>query len=149
MTPSARLAAAIDLLEEIDSSGRKPADAVANDFFRARRFIGSGDRRAVSDRVWGVLRSRRRLTWWMARAGAHPAARLLVGGSLLLEGWTMEGLEQGFSGGQFAPAPLAAVERDVLRPLGRPHAGPPQHVRTGTPGNPRLDFSVPARPVWR
>ena len=117
MTPAARLAAAIDLLEEIDSSGRKPADATANDFFRARRFIGSGDRRAVSDRVWGVLRSRRRLCWWLARAGAHPAARLLVGASLLLEGWTMEGLEENFSGGQFAPAPLATVERDVLRPL--------------------------------
>ncbi len=117
MTPAARLAAAIDLLEQIDSSGRKPADAVANDFFRARRFIGSGDRRAVSDRVWGVLRARRRLTWWLARAGAHPGARLLVGASLLFEGWTMDGLEQGFPGGQFAPAPLATVERDVLRPL--------------------------------
>ena len=117
MTPAARLAAAIELLEDIDSSGRKPADAVANDFFRARRFIGSGDRRAVSDRVWGVLRARRRLSWWLARAGAHPAARLLVGASLLLEGWTVEGLEENFSGGQFAPAPLATVERDVLRPL--------------------------------
>ena len=117
MTPAARLAAAIDLLEQIDSSGRKPADAVANDFFRARRFIGSGDRRAVSDRVWAVLRTRRRLTWWLARAGAHPAARLLVGASLLLEGWTMDGVEQGFAGGQFAPAPLVAPERDVLRPL--------------------------------
>ncbi len=117
MTPAARLAAAIDLLEQIDSSGRKPADAVANDFFRARRFIGSGDRRAVSDRVWTVLRARRRLGWWLARAGAHPAARLLVGASLLLDGWTMEGVEQGFAGGQFAPAPLAGAERDVLRPL--------------------------------
>jgi len=35
-------------------------DGVANDFFRARRYIGSGDRRAVSDRGWRVLRARRR-----------------------------------------------------------------------------------------
>ncbi len=136
MTPAARLAAAIDLLDEVDAAARKPADAVANDFFRARRFIGSGDRRAVSDRVWGVLRARRRLTWWLARAGARPAARLLVGASLLLEGWTMDGLEQNFSGGQFAPAPLGAAERDVLRPLaGRTlhHPSMPEPVRLEIP----------------
>ena len=117
MTPSARLLAAVELLEQIASSGRKPADAVANAFFRERRFIGSGDRRAVSDRVWAVLRTRRRLEWWLAKAGAYPAARLLVAASLLLEGWTMEGVMQGFSGGQFAPAPLGAGERAVLKPL--------------------------------
>ena len=125
MTPAARLAAAIDLLEEIDSAGRKPADAVANNFFRDRRFIGSGDRRAVSDRVWGVLRARRRLGWWLGRAGAHPSARLLVAASLLLEGWTMAGVEQSFSGGQFAPPPLGTEEKSVLRPLqGRTLAHP-------------------------
>ena len=117
MTPSARLLAAIELLEEIDSAGRKPADAVANNFFRERRFIGSGDRRAVSDRVWGVLRAKRRLGWWLAKAGAYPAARLLVGAALLLEGWEFDGVLQGYSGGQFAPAPLGAEERAVLRPL--------------------------------
>jgi 16S rRNA (cytosine967-C5)-methyltransferase len=117
MTPSARLLAAIELLEEIASAGRKPADAVANQFFRDRRFIGSGDRRAVSDRVWSVLRARRRLGWWLARAGAFPAPRLLVAASLLLEGWTMQGVLEGFSGGQFAPPPLGTEEKAVLRPL--------------------------------
>ena len=63
MTPSARLAAAIDLVAEIEASPRRPADAVANDFFRARRFIGSSDRRAVADRSWRVLREWRRLQW--------------------------------------------------------------------------------------
>ena len=58
MTPPARLEAA----------PARPADAIANEFFRERRFIGSGDRRAVSDRVWRVLRSRRRLTWWVPTA---------------------------------------------------------------------------------
>ena len=125
MTPAARLAAAIDLLEDIDSAGRKPADAVANDFFRARRFIGSGDRRAVSDRVWGVLRARRRLGWWLGRGGAHPSARLLVAAALLLDGWAMTGVEQSFSGGQFAPPPLGTGEKAVLRPLeGRTLAHP-------------------------
>jgi len=116
MTPAARIAAAIDLLDAIDASPR-PADAVANEFFRARRFIGSGDRRGVSDRAWGVLRSRRRLTWWLDRAGAAPTPRLLIAASLLLEGWTLDGVAQSFSGGQFAPAPLLAPERAALRTL--------------------------------
>jgi 16S rRNA (cytosine967-C5)-methyltransferase len=136
MTPAARLHAAIELLEEIEQAGRRPADAVANNFFRDRRFIGSGDRRAVSDRVWGVLRARRRLAWWLAKAGAYPGARLLVAGSLLLEGWTMEGVLQGFSGGQFAPAPLGGDERAVLRGLeGRSldHPSMPAPVRLEVP----------------
>ena len=70
MTPAARIAATIELLAEVESAPRRPADAVANDYFRARRFIGSGDRRAVSERAWAVLRRRRRLDWWLRHAGA-------------------------------------------------------------------------------
>ena len=110
MTPAARLAGAIELLVEVDTFPRRPADAVANDFFRARRFIGSGDRRAVSDRAWTVLRTRRRLSWWLERAGTAPTARMLVAASLLLEGWTVAGVKQSYSGGQYGPAPMLAME---------------------------------------
>jgi 16S rRNA (cytosine967-C5)-methyltransferase len=141
MTPSARIAAAIDLLDAVDASPR-PADATANEFFRARRFIGSGDRRAVSDRAWGILRARRRLTWWLERAGAAPTPRLLVAASLLLEGWTLDGVAQSFSGGQFAPAPLLAPERAALRTLETrtlDHPDMPQAVRLEIP-----DWILPA-----
>ena len=72
MTPGARVAATIELLDEIVSRAERPADLVANAFFRARRFIGSGDRRAVSDRVWGILRRYGQLFWWLERT-RHPA----------------------------------------------------------------------------
>jgi 16S rRNA (cytosine967-C5)-methyltransferase len=117
VTPAARIAAAIELLAAIEGAPSRPADAVASDFFRARRFIGSGDRRAVSARIWQVLRERRRLDWWLARIRAAPTARLLVAASLLLEGWTADGVAQAFSGGQFAPDPLDAAERAVARAL--------------------------------
>ena len=110
VTPAARLAAAIELLTEVNAFPRRPADAVANDFFRARRFIGSGDRRAVSERGWRVLRSRRRLSWWLDRAGTAPTPRMLVAASLLLEGWTIAGVQQSYSGGQYGPAPMLAQE---------------------------------------
>ena len=124
MTPAARIASAIELVALVlepwgegtqnDSplplapsrEGRgpaavraRPADAVANDFFRARRFIGSGDRRDISERVWRVLRSRRRLGWWL---GDHATSRLLVAASLLLEGVRYAAVAEAFSGGRFA-----------------------------------------------
>ncbi len=117
MTPAARLAASIELLTEIAAAPRRPADACANDYFRARRFIGSGDRRAVSDRAWRVLRSQRRLTWWLARADVAPTPRLLVAASLVLEGWTAEGVAQSYSGGQYGPAPLLQPETAAVRAL--------------------------------
>jgi 16S rRNA (cytosine967-C5)-methyltransferase len=112
LTPSARIAAAIDLLEVIEGAPKRPADAVANDFFRSRRYIGSGDRRAVSERVWTILRTRRRIGWWLGNS--PQSARLLVAASLLLEGWSKSGVQQAFSGGQFAAPPLDRAESGTL-----------------------------------
>ena len=156
MTPAARVAAAIELLAAIEaeeggwregvpprngplppfpsregrgSNGSRPADAVASDFFRARRFIGSGDRRAVSERVWRVLRCHRRLSWWLAD---RPTPRLLVAASLLLDGGSLAD----FSGGRFAPAPLMPSEQAALRRLeGRTldHPSMPDAVRLEVP----------------
>ena len=133
VTPAARIAAAIDLLAAIETSGTRPADAVANDYFRARRFIGGGDRRAVSDRVWQVLRTRRRLGWWL-HGDASP--RLLVAASLLLEGGALGGVASAFSGGRFAPAPLTPPELSALRRLeghSLEHRGMPDAVRLEVP----------------
>ncbi|MGE0419907.1 MAG: RsmB/NOP family class I SAM-dependent RNA methyltransferase [Acetobacteraceae bacterium] len=134
MTPAARISAAIDLLAAIDAAPARPADAVANEFFRARRYIGSGDRRAVSDRVWRILRARRRLVWWLK--DNPPTPRLLVGASLLVEGWTLAGLSQAFSGGRFAPVALRPEERSAFVPIEGhtlDHPGMPDAVRLELP----------------
>jgi len=106
------MAAAVELLAEVETAPNRPADAIANDFFRARRYIGSGDRRAVSNRVWSVLRARRRLGWWIGTG--EPTPRLLVSASLLLEGWALSGILQAFSGGRFAADALSPAETAVL-----------------------------------
>ncbi|HET6183160.1 MAG TPA: RsmB/NOP family class I SAM-dependent RNA methyltransferase [Acetobacteraceae bacterium] len=136
MTQAGRLAAAIALLEAIEAAPQRPADGVANDFFRARRYIGAGDRRAIAERVWSVLRRYRRLGWWVARAGGQGTARLLMGAALLTEAWPLASVELGFSGGRFAPAPLSAAERGVLgRIEGHTldHPEMPQAVRLEVP----------------
>ena len=136
VTPAARLAAAVELLAAVEAAPRKPADAVANGFFRDRRFIGSGDRRAVSERTWRVLRTRRRLAWWLERGGAPTVPRLLVAASLLLEGWTLDGVRQSYSGGRFAPEKLLATEAGALRALEGhtlDHPDMPEAVRLDVP----------------
>ena len=147
--PSARIAAAIELLAAIDAAPRKPADAVANDFFRDRRFIGSGDRRAVSDRAWQVLRTRRRLAWWLERAGARGTPRLLVAASLMLDGWSLSGVMQSFSG---RPVRADAGESGGAGGAGRhrgAHARASGHARGGAAGGARLDPAAAAGAVRR
>ncbi|MDO9710741.1 RsmB/NOP family class I SAM-dependent RNA methyltransferase [Paracraurococcus lichenis] len=145
MTPAARLAAAIDLLAALEAQPRRPADAIANDFFRARRYIGGGDRRAISDRAWGVVRQRQRLDWWLAQVQCRPTPRMLVVAELLLaEGMDLPAVLQAFPGGQYAPEPLSVPEEKLLRALakargqaqgveGLVHPAMPEGVRLNLP----------------
>lgn len=59
MTPAARVQAAIELIDTIITSARgkgAPADRIIADYFRARRYAGSKDRRAVRDLVYRAIR---------------------------------------------------------------------------------------------
>ena len=59
MRPAARLQAAIELLDEIIVGARDnggSADNIAKKFFKARRYAGSKDRRAVREHVYTAIR---------------------------------------------------------------------------------------------
>lgn len=59
MTPSARLQASIELLDEIIVAARDngaSGDNIAKKFFKARRYAGSKDRRAVREHVYAAIR---------------------------------------------------------------------------------------------
>ncbi|NHN85515.1 methyltransferase domain-containing protein [Acetobacter musti] len=114
MTPSARLAAAIDLLAEMDAAPRRPADAVANSFFRERRFIGGGDRRAISALVWDALRHWRRTAWVIERTGGEATPRLRIAARRIQTGSTLGALSQAFVEGRFAPGAFTQNERYTL-----------------------------------
>jgi 16S rRNA (cytosine967-C5)-methyltransferase len=113
MTPAGQLAAAIDLLAEIEADPR-PADAVANHFFRARRFIGAGDRREVSTLVWGVLRARRHLGWWLAHFNAPETPRLLLALQAMFSGMGLQKIVTAFSAGRYGPPALTPEESIIL-----------------------------------
>lgn len=134
MTPSARLAAAIDLLAEMDAAPRRPADAVANSFFRERRFIGGGDRRAISSLVWDALRHWRRTAWRLEQAGGAPTPRLRIAAAEIFRGNTPGAVAQSFVEGRFAPGALTGDERYVLDRLAKEEPGPmPDSVRLEVP----------------
>ena len=60
MTPAARVQAAIEVLDLVIAAAQAqgaPADRVVSDWFRTRRFAGSGDRRAVRELVFRAIRA--------------------------------------------------------------------------------------------
>lgn len=100
MTPSARVQAAIEILDAVIAAARTggaPADRVFSEWFRTRRFAGSKDRRAVRDLVYGAIRA----CGPVPDSGRAAMLRAAQGDAVLT------GL---FDGGPHAPAPIDPAE---------------------------------------
>ena len=89
-----RLAAAIDVLDDMERRRRPAADAL-KDWGLSHRFAGSGDRSAIGNIVYDALRRRRSAGWLMG----DDTARGQAFGALLLE-WneTAESLNRSLDG---------------------------------------------------
>ncbi|MFC3616483.1 RsmB/NOP family class I SAM-dependent RNA methyltransferase [Lutimaribacter marinistellae] len=106
MTPGARIAAAIEILDEI--GGGAPAEKALTIWARRSRFAGSKDRAAIRDHVFDALRCRRSFA---ALGGGEDGRRLMIG-ALRAAGASVD---EFFSGEGHAPAPLAQVEATAGR----------------------------------
>lgn len=102
MTPGARVAAAIELLDQIAAGA--PAEKVLTNWARANRYAGSKDRAAVRDHVFDALRCWRSAAW----EGGAETGRARMIGLLRMNGADLDAL---FSGVGHAPSPLTAEER--------------------------------------
>ncbi|PYF13127.1 16S rRNA (cytosine967-C5)-methyltransferase [Rhodobacter viridis] len=105
MTPAARIAAAISLLDAIAAG--EPAERALTNWGRANRFAGSGDRAAVRDHVYDALRCRGSY----AALGGGASGRGLMLGMCRAEAIDPATV---FTGEGHAPAPLGAEELAVL-----------------------------------
>jgi 16S rRNA (cytosine967-C5)-methyltransferase len=122
MTPAARLSAAIELIDNIDTQ-RVPAAKALKEWGTAHRYAGSGDRAGISGLIWDVLRRRASSAWLMDED--TPRARVL--GMLKLErGMDVEAIAALCDGSRFAPEPLSERERSALTL--RSLADAPPHV---------------------
>jgi 16S rRNA (cytosine967-C5)-methyltransferase len=100
MTPAARVQAAIDILDLVIEAARAngaPADRLIADWFRARRFAGSGDRRAVRELAYRAIRA----------CGEVPATGRAA---MLRVAEHDETLAALFDGSTHAPAPIGPNE---------------------------------------
>ena len=110
MTPGARLAAAIEVVTDIDQH-RRPAPDALKAWGLTHRFAGSGDRAAIAGLVYDALRRRASSAWLMGEA--TPRAVLL--GMLKRErGLDADAIAQLASGTGHSPPPLADTERAAL-----------------------------------
>lgn len=137
MTPGARAAAAIDLLEAIEIDHSQPADRLVTGWFRRNRFAGSGDRNAISKLVYTVLRRRAQIDWWLDRVGMPASPRARVVAALMRgDGWSADRIGQAFDGGQYRPQALSQAESATVERLagdGFGHDDQPLHVRGNIP----------------
>jgi 16S rRNA (cytosine967-C5)-methyltransferase len=136
MRPGARVQAAIEVLEAL-AERPAPADVVAGTYFKNRRYIGSKDRAAIAGMIYGVLRRRAQLDWWLARAGAAPTERLrVIAWVALTERWTTQHFDEAFSSAPFAPKRLDETERKAAASLAGKaleHGDQPVSVRQNYP----------------
>ena len=101
-----RLAAAIEVLEDIGRRHRPVADAL-RDWGLSHRFAGGGDRAAIGNIVYDALRRKRSAGWLLG----DDTPRAIGFGALLLEwGQTAQSLNDALDGDKFAPPLLSAAE---------------------------------------
>lgn len=136
MTPGARLAAAIAVLEDYERSPA-PADAIVASYLRTRRYIGAKDRAAIQALVFDQFRQRARLDWHIARTGLEPTPRLrIIAGQAFAAQRALVGPRGLFTGTGHDPAPLDPAEERLFRTLaGKPLDDPamPEAVRVECP----------------
>ncbi|MER9679808.1 RsmB/NOP family class I SAM-dependent RNA methyltransferase [Mesorhizobium sp. M0184] len=122
-----RLAAAIEVLDDIGRRHRPVADAL-KDWGLSHRFAGGGDRAAIGNIVYDALRRKRSAGWLLG----EDTPRAIGFGALLLEwGQTAQSLNEALKGDKFAPPLLTADELTTL--AARRLADAPPAVRADIP----------------
>ncbi|MFY9293997.1 MAG: MFS transporter, partial [Methylorubrum rhodinum] len=111
LTPSARISAAIEILDDIGARRRPAADAL-KDWGLAHRFAGSGDRAAIASLVYDGLRRRASAAFVMR---AETGRAVTIGMLRLQRGLAEPTISGLFDGGRFAPEPLTEDERTRLK----------------------------------
>jgi len=145
MTPSARIQATIELLEELFEK-KYPADNTMAYYFKQRRYIGSKDKAAISEQFYHILRNKLSLEYLVCKAKVSNAqateapsalengdldARSLVIAYLISESQTPADF---FGKDKYAPSRLTTQEQDWIQELDLNCLdNAPQNVRLNIP----------------
>ena len=113
MKPPARFQAAIEIIE-LCHKQETPAKAIIAEYLRKRRYIGSKDRRHISDTVFAIIRDRYYIEWQLSQIGVKVSARALAFGHLIKINKSMAGLMPYFDGAPYSPRALTQAENTWL-----------------------------------
>ncbi len=127
MTPSARLSAAIEILDVMETQHR-PASLALKDWGQSHRFAGSGDRAAIGTLIFDAMRRRASSAWIM---GEETPRAILLGALRQTRGLDCEAIAMLCNGEKHAPAPLSQAEHKRLVEGSLDDA--PAHVRGNYP----------------
>ncbi|WP_421723204.1 RsmB/NOP family class I SAM-dependent RNA methyltransferase [Bauldia sp.] len=127
MTPAARLAAAIEVLIDVEARHR-PAAAALKDWGVSHRFAGSKDRAVIGNIVYDTLRWRASSAWAM---DADTPRALVLGTAGRRWGYGGLGLRELFAGDRHAPEPISEAEVTAID--GADLETAPPHVRADVP----------------
>ena len=104
MTPSGRLAAAIEVLVEVDER-RQPIRNALKAWGDRSRFAGAKDRAWVSGLALDALRHRRSLAWMI---GAETPRGIALAALRFAWGWEVDAIAEAAAGAPHAAAALPA-----------------------------------------
>jgi 16S rRNA (cytosine967-C5)-methyltransferase len=110
MTPGARLAAAIEVLSDIDAR-RRPANDALKDWGLSHRFAGSGDRAAIAGLAYDALRRRASAAYLM---GEDTPRAILLGMLQRERGLDADAIARLADGSRYSPAAFTESERARL-----------------------------------
>ncbi len=127
MTPGARIAAAIEILADIETHHRPAADAL-KDWGLSHRFAGSKDRAALATLVFDALRCRASAAWIV---GEETPRAIVLGSLREMRGLSADEIDALCTGEGHAPPPLSEAERARLTEGGLD--GAPDPVRGDYP----------------
>ncbi len=100
MQSGARYQAILEIITEVFKD-EQPADKIINDYIRARKYIGSKDRKFIVDTTWQIIRNRCKLTF--DAKSSEPRKILLY--------FAKDRLEEVFDNSTYGVAPLSEDER--------------------------------------
>lgn len=110
MKDGGRIAAAIEVLEDVERT-RRPVQDALKDWGLSHRFAGSRDRSAIGNLVFDALRCRMSLA---ARLGSDTPRLVAMAAYVRVWGRGVEGLQAALQDDRHAPPPPSAPEREAL-----------------------------------
>jgi 16S rRNA (cytosine967-C5)-methyltransferase len=122
MQENARWQAILELYSDI-SEDKKPADNIINEYFRSRRYIGGGDRRFITDHIWRIVRSRRKLEF---DAKSKDPRKVVVA-------YLKDDAKKIFTGEGYSPQQLLNEEMDMIERIKADETPYPSDVEAETP----------------